>query len=95
MKHERLIIMFNKKFYVVACTENVRDVEIKGIYDGEIYTLASIVQGLEKKLKGLNMQICYLGDSAYIDIINNDNVLEKTYSVISKTGFVSKYSFRK
>lgn len=96
MKHERLvIIMFNKKFYVVACVENVRDVEIKNIYDGDVYTLDAILEGLKKKLQGLRIQVSILNDNAYIDIINNDNILEKTYSVVSKTGFVYKDSFNK
>lgn len=82
--------MFSKKFYVVATTNNLRDVKIENIYDGDVFTLDAIVNGLMKKLKGLNIQVSKLGDNAFIDVIDNNQELEQTYSIIMKDSFVMK-----
>ena len=82
--------MFSKKFYVVATTSNLRDVKVVNIYDGDIYTLSTIVAGWEKKLQGLNTQVSVLGDNAFIDVVNADGELEQTYSIISKESFIKK-----
>ena len=76
--------------YVVATTTNLRDVKIENIYDGDVFTLDTILTGLKKKLKGLNIQVSVLGDNAFIDVIDENNELEQSYSIISKSSFISK-----
>ena len=76
--------------YVVATTTNLRDVKVENIYDGDVFTLDSILTGLKKKLKGMNTQVSVLGDNAFIDVIDEDNELEQSYSIISKSTFISK-----
>ena len=76
--------------YVVATTTNLRDVKIENIYDGDVFTLDTILAGLKKKLKGLNIQVSVLGDNAFIDVVDEDNELEKSYSIINKSAFISK-----
>lgn len=83
--------MFSKKMYVVATTNNLRDVKIEDIYDGEVFTLDSILSGLRKRLKGLKTQVSILGDNAFIDILDANDELEQTYSIISKKTFVKKH----
>jgi len=83
--------MFSKKLYVVATTNNLRDVKIEDIYDGDVFTLDSIVSGLRKRLKHLNIQVAILGDNAFIDILDGNNELEQTYSIISKRTLVKKH----
>ena len=82
--------MFTEKMYVVATTSNLRDVKIENIYDGEVFTLDAILAGLKKKLKGLNIQVSVLGDNAFIDVVDENNELEQSYSIISKSTFISK-----
>lgn len=82
--------MFSEKMYVVATTNHLRDVKIENIYDGDVFTLDTILSGLKKKLKGLNIQVSVLGDNAFIDVIDENNELEQSYSIISKTTFISK-----
>ena len=79
--------MFSKKMYVVATSTNLRDVKVENIYDGDVFTLDTILAGLKKKLKGLNIQVSVLGDNAFID---ENNELEQSYSIISKAAFISK-----
>ena len=76
--------------YVVATTTNLRDVKVENIYDGDVFTLDSILTGLKKKLKGMNIQLSVLGDNAFIDVIDENNELEQSYSIISKSTFISK-----
>ena len=83
--------MFSKKMYVVATTNNLRDVKIEDIYDGDVFTLDSIVSGLRKRLKHLNIQVAILGDNAFIDILDGNNELEQTYSIVSKRTLVKKH----
>lgn len=82
--------MFSKKFYIVATTTNLRDVKIENIYDGDVFTLDTIVNGLRKKLKGLNIQVAKLGDNAFIDVIDMNGELEQTFSIIKKDSFIMK-----
>ena len=82
--------MFTKKFYIVSTTTNLRDVKIEKIYDGDVFTLSTILAGWEKKLQGVNTQVAVLGDNAFIDIVNSDGELEQTYSIISQETFVKK-----
>lgn len=82
--------MFSEKMYVVATTNHLRDVKVENIYDGDVFTLETILAGLKKKLKGLNIQVSVLGDNAFIDVIDEDNELVQSYSIISKSTFVSK-----
>ena len=82
--------MFSKKMYVVATSTNLRDVKVENIYDGDVFTLDTILTGLKKKLKGLNIQVSVLGDNAFIDVIDENNELEQSYSIISKAAFISK-----
>lgn len=85
--------MHNRKIYVVASTENLRDVHIEEVYDGTLFTLNSIVDGYKNKLKGLNYQVSILGDNAFIDLIDSHNELVKTYSIISKVAMLTKEEF--
>ena len=82
--------MFSNMMYVVATTTNLRDVKVENIYDGDVFTLDSILTGLKKKLKGMNIQVSVLGDNAFIDVIDENNELEQSYSIISKSTFISK-----
>jgi len=76
--------MHSHKIYVVASTKNIRDVNIKSVYDGDVFTLDSIVSGLKNQLKGLNYYVSIDGDNAYIDLIDSHDELVKTYSIIGK-----------
>ena len=76
--------------YVVATSTNLRDVKVENIYDGDVFALNTILAGLKKKLKGLNIQVSVLGDNAFIDVIDENNELEQSYSIISKAAFISK-----
>lgn len=76
--------MYSNKIYIVASTKNLRDVYVESVYDGNIFTLNTIIHGLEKKLKGKNFQVSIFHDSAFIDIVDSSNELIKTYSIISK-----------
>ena len=38
----------------------------------------------------LNIQVSVLGDNAFIDVIDEDNELEQSYSIISKSAIISK-----
>jgi len=82
--------MFSHKIYIVASTKNVRDVHIVDVYDGNIFTLDTIISGFKDKLKGIKYQISIVGDNAYIDIIDQNNELVKTYSIISKQVLLKK-----
>lgn len=82
--------MNSKKIYIVASTENLRDVHIEEVYDGTVFTVDTIVEGYKKKLKGLNYQIAILGDNAFIDLIDANHELVKTYSIISKVAMLTK-----
>lgn len=82
--------MFSEKMYVVVTTNNLRDVKVENIYDGEVFTLNTILAGLKEKLKGLNIQVSVLGDNAFIDVIDENDELEQSYSIISKSTFISK-----
>lgn len=72
------------KIYVVASTENVKDVEIENVYDGDWFNLDTIVAGLNDKLRGHNYQVTYLDDNAYIDLIDDNDELVRTYTIVSK-----------
>ena len=76
--------------YVIATTTNLRDVKVENIYDGDVFALDTILTGLKKKLKGMNIQVSVLGDNAFIDVIDENNELEQSYSIISKSTFISK-----
>lgn len=76
--------MHSNKIYIVASTKNLRDVYVESVYDGNIFTLDTIVYGMKKKLQGKNIQVSVLNDNAFIDVVDDNNELIKTYSIISK-----------
>lgn len=76
--------MHSNKIYIVASTKNLRDVYVESVYDGNIFTLGTIVYGVKKKLEGKNIQVSILNDNAFIDVIDDNNELIKTYSIVSK-----------
>lgn len=82
--------MYSHKVYVVATTKNIRDVNIEAVYDGNVFTVDSIVAGLKDQLKGLNHNVSVYGDNAYIDVIDSHNELIETYSIISKIVMLKK-----
>lgn len=82
--------MFSHKIYIVASTKNLRDVNIEEVYDGTFFTLNTIIDGYERKLKGQNYQVSRIGDNAYIDVLNGDDELVKTYSIVTKLAMLSK-----
>ena len=82
--------MYTHKIYVVASTVNMRDVQIENVYDGTVFTMDTIIAGFKNKLKALNHQISIVGNNAYIDIIDQNNELVKTYSIISKQVLLKK-----
>lgn len=76
--------MHSQKIYIVASTKNLRDVYVESVYDGSIFTLDTIVYGMKKKLQGKNIQVSVLNDNAFIDVVDENNELIKTYSIVSK-----------
>ena len=76
--------MHSNKIYIVASTKNLRDVYVENVYDGNIFTLDTIVYGMKKKLQGEKFQVSRIGDNAYIDVLDTDDELIQTYSIISK-----------
>lgn len=76
--------MHSNKIYIVASTKNLRDVYVESLYDGSIFTLDTIVYGMKKKLQGKNIQVSVLNDNAFIDVVDDNNELIKTYSIVSK-----------
>ena len=68
----------------------MRDINVENVYDGNVFTIGSIVDGMKTKLKGLNFQVSILGDNAFIDLIDSNNELVKTYSIISKVAMLTK-----
>lgn len=71
----------------------MRDIHVENVYDGQVFTIDSIVAGMKNKLKGLNFQVSILGDNAFIDLIDSNNELVKTYSIISKDAMLTKEKF--
>lgn len=76
--------MHSNKIYIVASTKNLRDVYVESVYDGNIFTLDTIVYGMKKKLQGKNIQVSLLNENAFIDVVDENDELIKTYSIISK-----------
>ena len=76
--------MHSNKIYIVASTKNLRDVYVESVYDGTIFTLDTIVYGMKKKLQGKNIQVSLLNENAFIDVVDENDELIKTYSIISK-----------
>ena len=85
--------MHSHKIYVVCSTNNMRDIQVGTVYDGNVFTINSIVAGMKNKLKGLNFQVSILGDNAFIDLIDSNDELVKTYSIISKNVMLTKEKF--
>lgn len=79
-----VLYMHSNKIYIVASTKNLRDVYVESVYDGNIFTLDTIVYGMKKKLQGKNIQVSVLNDNAFIDVVDDNNELIKTYSILSK-----------
>lgn len=85
--------MHSHKIYVLCSSSNMRDIHVENVYDGNVFTIDSIVSGMKNKLKGLNFQVSILGDNAFIDLIDSNNELVKTYSIISKDAMLTKEKF--
>ena len=85
--------MHSHKIYVVCSSSNMRGIHVENVYDGKVFTIDSIVAGMKNKLKGLNFQVSILGDNAFIDLIDSNNELVKTYSIISKDAMLTKEEF--
>ena len=85
--------MHSHKIYVLCSSSNMRDIHVENIYDGNVFTIDSIVAGMKNKLKGSNFQVSILGDNAFIDLIDSNNELVKTYSIISKYAMLTKEKF--
>lgn len=82
--------MHSHKIYVVCSSNNMRDIQVENVYDGNVFTIDGIVAGMKSKLKNLNFQVSILGDNAFIDLIDSNDELVKTYSIISKNVMLSK-----
>ena len=82
--------MHSHKIYVVCSSNNMRDIQVENVYDGNVFTIDGIVAGMKSKLKGLNFQVSILGDNAFIDLIDSNDELVKTYSIISKSVMLTK-----
>lgn len=80
--------MHSHKVYVVAVTEQSRDVRIFHVYDGDVYDVDIILAGLKDMLKGQRYHVSVFNDNAYIDIVNSKDELIKTYSIISKVAML-------
>lgn len=85
--------MHSHKIYVVCSSSNMRDIHVENVYDGNVFTIDSIVAGMKNNLKGLNFQVSILGDNAFIDLIDSNDELIKTYSIISKNAMLTKEDF--
>lgn len=85
--------MHSHKIYVLCSSTNMRDINVENVYDGNVFTIDSIVAGMKNKLKGLNFQVSILGDNAFIDMIDSNDELVKTYSIISKSVMLTKEKF--
>lgn len=90
---KRFCVMHSHKIYVVCSSSNMRDIHVENVYDGNVFTIDSIVAGMKNKLKGLNFQVSILGDNAFIDLIDSNDELVKTYSIISKSVMLTKEKF--
>ena len=86
-------VMHSHKIYVVCSSNNMRDIQVENVYDGTVFTIDGIVAGMKSKLKGLNFQVSILGDNAFIDLIDSNDELVKTYSIISKNAMLTKEEF--
>ena len=82
--------MHSHKIYVVCSSNNMRDIQVENVYDGNVFTIDGIVAGMKSKLKNLNFQVSILGDNAFIDLIDSNDELVKTYSIISKSAMLTK-----
>ena len=82
--------MKSKKLYVVATNNRLNDVNVEGVYDGDVYTLDNIIAGLKKKLKGQKLQVSKVISDAYIDVIDEHDELARTYSIIKQKTFITK-----
>lgn len=85
--------MHSHKIYVVCSSNNMRDIQVENVYDGNVFTIDGIVAGMKNKLKALNFQVSILGDNAFIDLIDSNDELVKTYSIISKNVMLTKEEF--
>ena len=85
--------MHSHKIYVVCSSNNMRDIQVESVYDGNVFTIDGIVAGMKNKLKNLNFQVSILGDNAFIDLIDSNDELVKTYSIISKNVMLTKEEF--
>lgn len=85
--------MYSHKIYVVCSSNNMRDIQVENVYDGNVFTIDGIVAGMKSKLKALNFQVSILGDNAFIDLIDSNDELVKTYSIISKSVMLTKEEF--
>ena len=83
-------VMHSHKIYVVCSSNNMRDIQVENVYDGNVFTIDGIVAGMKSKLKNLNFQVSILGDNAFIDLIDSNDELVKTYSIISKNAMLTK-----
>lgn len=86
-------VMHSHKIYVVCSSNNMRDIQVENVYDGNVFTIDGIVAGMKNKLKNLNFQVSILGDNAFIDLIDSNDELVKTYSIISKNVMLTKEEF--
>lgn len=86
-------VMHSHKIYVVCSSNNMRDIQVENVYDGNVFTIDGIVAGMKSKLKNLNFQVSILGDNAFIDLIDSNDELVKTYSIISKNAMLTKEEF--
>lgn len=82
--------MKSKNLFVVATNNRLNDVNVDGVYDGDVYTLDDIIAGLKKKLKGQKLQISKVIRDAYIDVIDEHDELVRTYSIIKQKTFITK-----
>lgn len=82
--------MKSKSFYVVATTNRLNDVNIEGLYDGDVYTIDNIIEGLKKKLKNETIQVSKVIGDAYIDVIDKHDELVRTYSILKHKTFITK-----
>lgn len=81
--------MKSKNMYIVATTTRLNDVKIEGVYDADVFTIDDILAGLKKKLNGRDLQISKLGCDAYIDVIDKNNELSQTYSILRQKTFIN------
>ena len=88
--------MHSHRVYVVTSVERSHDihsidfdVHIVNVYDSKIFTVDSLIEGLKGKLKGQMYRVSRRGNNGYIDVVDDDDEVIKSYFIISKIAMLA------